>query len=364
MKRNVLVVGAGPVGLAGALELSRLGHSVRVVEKRGERSSQSKAIGINSRTLELLEGAGVTSRLLEAGVRLAGLRFGTPTRTEFAIEFAWLRHRYPFMIGLPQSDTEAILEACLAERGVRVDRHVELVGLRRRGDGAVADLHGRMGRSESVAADFVLGADGAHSTVRRLVGIDFPGYALPGKWSLADAELSTDLNPGYAHVTRLKGRLVFMISFRPGVWRVASDHADVLAHLPPPAKVSSVMWESDFTVSFRQASRYQVGPIGLCGDAAHVHSPLGARGMNMGIEDAVLLARALSSGRLRVFGEARHRATMSAIRMVKAQTWLATHDQPIPRFLRSRVMPVLTGIPFIRSQMVARMAGLGYDARG
>lgn len=362
MKRDVLVVGAGPVGLAGALELSRLGHSVRVVEKRSERSKQSKAIGINSRTLELLEEVGVTSRLLEAGVRLEGLRFGTATQTDFSIEFAWLRHRYPFMIGLPQSETEAIIEGLLLERGVAVERNVELIGLQRQGNGAVAELRGQAGRLESAEADFVMGADGAHSTVRRLVGIDFPGYELPGKWSLADAHLDTELDPRYAHVTLLGGRFVFMISFRPGVWRVASDRPEVLSHLPDSTQVKSVIWESDFTVSFRQASRYQLGPVCLCGDAAHVHSPLGARGMNMGIEDSVLLARALTKGGLRGFGEARHRATASAIRMVKAQTWIATHDQFIPRFLRSRVMPVIAGIPPLRSRIVARMAGFGYES--
>ena len=354
-------MGAGPVGLTAAIELTRRGCPIRIIEKRASQSVRSKAIGINPRTLELLEPSAVTPRLLDAGVQLDQFRFGTEDQQYFSIQFDCLAHRYPFMIGLPQSETEAVLEKRLNELGCFVERSVELIGLKQHTNGIELQLRRDDTDTEDITVAHVIGADGAHSDVRNQLGIPFPGTTLPGDWSLADVKLETDLDPSAAHVVLRDERIVFMISFRKGIWRVASDRTNVLSKLPSGTTIHEVLWQSNFKVSFRQAKRYAERNVFLCGDAAHVHSPLGARGMNMGIEDAAELAWRWEKSQLDQYGASRHRATAAAIRMVKAQTWLATNRGLSAHLIRSQVIPLITRFAPVRTQMVQRMAGFSYS---
>ena len=359
VKHPVLVVGAGPVGLSAAINLARSNFPVRIVEARSEPSTYSKAIGINARTLELLEPAGVTERLLDVGLKIPRIIFQTPDRVLFAVEFSEVAHRYNFMVGLPQSETERILEQRLNELDVRVERNVTLERVDQRPESVIGYL-ANGGREEVVEASYVIGSDGAHSTVRKQLGVGFPGHRMRGDWSLADVKMDTPLQSDAANVVFGNDGMLFAISFKPGVYRVASNRPNVIERLPEGSVVHEVLWESDFSVSHRLAERYAVGRVFLAGDAAHVHSPLGARGMNLGIEDAATLVHAMSRGNLEQYGRARSAVSKRVVRMVRTQTRLATSGSRLARFARAHVLPRVLRIGAVHQRLAERMLGLGF----
>jgi 2-polyprenyl-6-methoxyphenol hydroxylase-like FAD-dependent oxidoreductase len=358
---TILIVGAGPVGLVAALELTRFGRDVRIIDMKEGPSRYSKAMGINTRTLELLEPSGVTPRLLEQGVRIGGVQFGGDDRPYFSIDFSRIPGRYNFMVGLPQSATERILEARLKRFGVLVEHGSRFETLQQAPDHVTATVFADGHRTE-LRARYLIGADGAHSPVRRALDIDFPGTTSPDQWSLADVRAGSTLDNTRAHVFFRPDGVLFMLRFREDVYRVASNRPDVLSRLPAALHVDDVLWQSDFRVSHRQASRYGKGRCFLTGDAAHIHSPLGARGMNMGIEDACTLAVCLANDRPQHYGTSRHRAGAAAIRMVRTQNRLATSASPVARLMRTRVLPRLLRIDPLHRALAGRMLGLGYGA--
>jgi 2-polyprenyl-6-methoxyphenol hydroxylase-like FAD-dependent oxidoreductase len=356
---GILIVGAGPVGLSAALELARFGEPVRIIDQKVEPSQYSKAIGINTRTLELLEPSGVTPRLLQQGVRIPGVQFATGQRPLFTIDFSRLPHRYNFMLGLAQSETERILEARLARFGVEVERGVKFEQLRQDADGVIALLSDREGASEA-RARYLIGADGARSPVRHALKVAFPGTTMHQRWSLADIRLGAALDNPAARVIVRPDSMLFMLRFQDRVYRVASNRPDVLSRLDPALGVEEVLWQSDFRVNHRQAATYSRGRVFLAGDAAHIHSPLGARGMNMGIEDACTLAVCMANDRAQSYSAARHHAGATAIRLIRAQTRLATGSTRSIRMARAEVLPYLLRIGVLHDALLRRMAGLGY----
>ena len=172
--------------------------------------------------------------------------------------------------------------------------------------------------------------------------------------------MTTPLEPDAANVVFGDDGMLFAIGFRPGVYRVASNRPNVIDRLPAGSVVHDVLWESNFVVSHCLASRYSVGRVFLAGDAAHVHSPLGARGMNLGIEDAATLAGVLADGRLERYGAMRSRVSRAVVRMVRAQTRLATSNGGFTKFVRSHVLPRALRFDPLHRALAARMLGLGY----
>lgn len=146
------------------------------------------------------------------------------------------------------------------------------------------------GGPNSVEAALLLAADGAHSRVRETLGINFPGHVFPEAWPLYDIELADPLPSDHAHVSFIENGLIFCLCIRPGLWRVFGNVANLLDYLPAGSKPGAVHWKSSFHVGDRVAAKLAVGRVALAGDAAHIHSPVGARGMNLGIEDAHVYA--------------------------------------------------------------------------
>ncbi|MEN8145419.1 MAG: FAD-dependent monooxygenase, partial [Gemmatimonadota bacterium] len=351
-----LVVGAGPAGLTAAIELARRGRSVRIIEAKPERSQFSKALGVNPRTLELLEAAGVSERLLERGRRIPGVEVWSDEEKLFSIDFGEIDHRYNFMLSLPQSETEDILENRLSELGVQVERGLVLQRIDLLPEGVRVLLAGDTA-TESLVVPQVVGADGAHSTARRELHIGFPGDRMKGDWSLADVRLDmAPIDPVFVRLGR--SALLFMLRIRDGVYRVASNRPDVLDRLPTDSRITEVLWSSDFTVSHRLAETFQVGRVFLAGDAAHLHSPLGARGMNMGIEDAAELVRLMDSGQTYLYSPGRHSNAREAIRGIKRRTNAVTSAGWIAQQFRERVLPQVMRSRRLRKRVLNDMLGL------
>jgi 2-polyprenyl-6-methoxyphenol hydroxylase-like FAD-dependent oxidoreductase len=358
-KLNVLVVGAGPAGLATALELHRFGIGVRIVDKLAETQKESRAVAINPRTLELLDHCGASERLLAAGVRLKGARIVSGGRVRATLDAGRIKHRYNFMLGLAQSETERLLAATLAGHGVRVARGIEVTDVTVHGDGVTVQALGPAGET-AYHADWVVGADGAHSIVRKRLGLDFPGAPYPFHWSLADVDLAGDAEANYAEL-RLdwKGPIIVRVPIAPGRHRVISNGPGVLKRLPASWKPGKVYWQNDFTVSHRMVKKRGHGRVWLVGDAAHIHSPAGGRGMNLGIEDGITFAHCIHVGAsVEGWAQRRQRRAQQVVRESDAMQRLATSQ----RFMGRRVVPALFGtvlrVKPLHDFLISRIAGL------
>ncbi|MFD8689099.1 FAD-dependent monooxygenase [Streptomyces sp. NPDC059651] len=335
---DVLIAGAGPVGLSAAAELRRRGVSCRVVERLPARLPYAKAVGIQPRTLEIWDRMGLVRTVLEAAVPMRGQLIHVNGSEVARIDLA-LPPEVPYgFAALPQYETERILEEYVAGLDVRVERGTELLSFTQDADGVTAHLRTGSGATEEVRARFLIGCDGAHSTVRKGLGLSYEGGAFAEEYMLADVVADWDLPYGYgvraSHTgddgstddllvcipLPGDGRYRMSMLVPPGLSAGAADGAEVAHGLegarvpelsdiqavvdrlaPRPATLSGMRWASVFRISHRIVDRYGEGRVFVAGDAAHIHPPTGAQGMNTGIQDACNLAWKLA---LVVHGEA------------------------------------------------------------
>lgn len=323
---DVLIAGAGPIGLTAAIELRRHGVRTRIVDPLLSPPQYAKAVGVQPRTLEIFEGMGVLGEVLTTGTEMRG-QIIYVNGTEVGRIDLELPPDIPFrFLLLPQYETERILRDRLAATGVTVERGISLTGFQQDDDGVTAELSGPDG-TESVRTGYLLGADGAHSTVRKALGLTFEGAAFADQYMLGDVEVDWNQPTGYAvrsmHQTDgetddvlvcipLPGRGRYRMSMlvpddlaaAPATGDDAVAHgfegerAPELSHIqavldrlaPEPATARNLRWSSVFRISHRIVDSYGKGRVFVAGDAAHIHPPTGAQGMNTGIQDAHNLA--------------------------------------------------------------------------
>lgn len=327
---RVMVVGAGPTGLTAAVELARRGVSVRVVDRRDARSTFSRAVGIMPRSLETLEPSGVAPRLVAEGVDFRQVMIYRGNRLLLPLELApsEVRHGYGFLLGLAQDRTEMHLAEALERFGGRVDYGTAFRALRQDETGVTAVL----ADGSEHTCDYLIGADGVRSTVRERLGIAFPGYDLPETWSIADVEARDWAHPQAFTACQLDaGRVVVAVPLEADRYRVISNTSDALSVLPLPMTVTKVRREGQFNIAIRQVEDYARGRVFLAGDAAHCHSPVGGRGMNLGIADAADLARRMVEGGLDGYSAARHEDGRLTIAGSERARKLLTSTNPLTR---------------------------------
>jgi 2-polyprenyl-6-methoxyphenol hydroxylase-like FAD-dependent oxidoreductase len=315
---DVLVVGGGPTGMMLAAELRLAGVRPLVVERLTQPYPFSKALGIHSRSIELLELRGIHDRFLEGAPLLSGGHFAS---LPVGLNYQALETRHPYGLYQKQVDTERLLTERALELGTEIRRGVELTGLAQDAGGVTATLTGPDGEYQ-VRAGYLVGCDGGRSRTRKLAGIEFPGQE-PGLTVLmADAEFSGELPSGEGMgplrphgVIRQDLRAWFSAVplFEPGVYRAMVfryDHAWPDRNAPVTEEemraaitelagsdcgLTGIRWLTRLTDVSRQAARYREGRVLLAGDAAHVHFPSGGPGLNMGLQDAMNLGWKLAA---------------------------------------------------------------------
>ena len=311
---DVLVVGAGPTGLTLASQLARFGVRFRVIDKQVDRAHESRALGVQARTLEILQTLGLGDTLVSRGSHTTQLRLHVDRGEPATLDLGHVPRadtRFPFILFVGQPQLEGVLAGYLAESGAAIERGVELTTARPEAEHVVCTLRHHDGRHESICARYVAGCDGAHSDVRKMAGIDFEGGAYPQNFVLGDVE-ADNLERGAIHAFGAgNGVAMFFPLGHPATWRVMAMDAgrrqpqsspDEVVSTQPlslaelqtmieeptfgSVRLSDAAWLTRFRLHHRQASRYREGRMFLAGDAAHIHSPVGAQGMNTGIQDA------------------------------------------------------------------------------
>lgn len=366
---DVLIVGAGPTGLAAALFLAHRQVSVRIIDAAAQPATTSKALAVNSRTLEVLHGTGVDARIVAEGWTARGATLHEGEREVLAFDLPPAAVARPAMTVLPQARTEALLTEALSALGVTVERGVELQSLTQGDNEVTATLRHADGRTEQAIARVLFGADGARSATRHALQLDFPGSSLPEPWQLWDVTMSLSLDRERAHILFEPDGFIFLLRLGGDVWRVIGNTRDPLGSLRAYGTQGDVLWESQFHIGHRVASRAGLGRVALGGDAAHIHSPIGARGMNLGIEDAYVYADCAADAlagnlhRLDDYASLRHAVHKAVVRRIGSITRLV-HGRPAwLRWIRDEVVPAAGHLAFARQLMLRTVGGLDHPLK-
>ena len=365
-----LIVGAGPVGLSAALFLADQGLRVRLIDKAPARDSHSRALAVNPRTLELLEPTGVTERMLSVGMRIGTANFWRNGRIEQQINFDHIHPRYPWMLALSQASTEKYLEEAFTQRGGRLERGRAFVRSRPAKDVVKVDIENVETHAvETITCPWIFGADGAHSAVREDRHLRFVGDSFRDEWHLLDVPLSTHLPENAANAFLFDdGGFRFMIRVideRPQsstpLWRIFGNEESILDRLPEVRAAGPREWQTHFHIGHRIAERLNQGRVYLAGDAAHIHSPMGARGMNLGIEDAWVFSQLARLDRFDSYHALRHPVDQAVVNRVRFLSRLVVAKSGATRLLRRFALAFATGIPFFREKVLRTLTGLDHS---
>ena len=316
MKVDALIIGAGPVGLTMAAELKRYGLSIRIVDKDSGRTDKSKAVAVWARTLELLDrmGAGVSQRFIDAGLKAECTNIFAGGEQIAHVDLSTVDTPYKFLLLIQQSETERILEEHLAALGTKVERQVELETFEQSSDVVTCTLAHADGSEEKVDASWLIGCDGAHSTVRHKLGMSFEGSTMLNDFIVADLHLDGMQGPPEGNIYWHAQGILALFPLGGTRYRVIADVGESVSkaigehHAPTLEEIQQILgirgpkglvakdpvWLSRFAINERKVADYRAQRVFLAGDAAHVHSPAGGQGMNTGMHDAFNLAWKLS----------------------------------------------------------------------
>ena len=381
---DILIVGAGPVGLFLANECARRGLKWRLVEARAAQSQHSKALAIFPRTLEIFDMAGIAAPFLEKANRVAWVTAITSGRTLARIRFE-PASPYGFVAMVPQDLTERLLAEELQRKGGSVEYNTALVAVEQK-DGHVEVALDRNGETIKLRASYLVGCDGAHSKVRHLLDLPFAGQAYQASFLLADVETNEALPADEMQLcpSEFGPLAIFPMSAtrRRIVATIDQVEGDapslelvrrlLVQRAPGGIEARGLHWSSYFRIHHRQVARLRVGRLFVAGDAAHIHSPFGGQGMNTGLQDAWnlvwkldLAVRGRGSEQLLESYTAERRPVIRAvIALTDAMTRAMGTKSKVALVLRNALFPLISRLPPVQRALVRRLSQLGIDYRG
>jgi 2-polyprenyl-6-methoxyphenol hydroxylase-like FAD-dependent oxidoreductase len=377
---EVLIVGAGPTGLALAISLQQAGIEHVLIDKLATGQNTSRAAVIHAHTLDMLDELGVSAQLAAEGLKLTRFTIRDRDRRLLQVPFDRLPTRHPYLLMLPQDATERILTDRLVALGGTIHRGVTATQLTRGATGVEATSDSEAGE-QTIAARYVVGADGMHSIVRGTIGAEFTGGTYEESFVLADVRMSWSDGRDEVQLFFSPAGLVVVAPLPNGTFRIvatldeAPEHpaaADIQALIDArgptrgTADVTEVVWSSRFRIHHRLANSYRDGRLFLIGDAAHVHSPAGGQGMNTGLVDACVLGRLIaqavsgkqSESRLDRYQALRRPAAEQVLGLAGRLTSLATMKSPVKRRIRNAVFSLLNHLSPAKRTLAMNLSGL------
>lgn len=388
---EVLIVGAGPVGLALALELQRFAIRFRIIEKKAQPSATSKALGLQPRVSEVFAILGMQTEFAARGfsdVRAVNFHSGPKKLLTIGLPSSLGRAGHdafqPRLLIIPQSETEKILEGTLEARGHSVERRRELISFEQQPDMVLSLARSEEGRSETIASRFLVSCEGAHSIVRKQAGFSFVGTTMPMRFLLADVTIDWALPENEVHVWFHPAGVIGALPFGKGKWRLIMEQAGEATATPAEASLDLVqqlarervgclgmrirdpIWLSDFAINARMVDHFRDRRVFVAGDAAHIHSPLGGQGIATGVQDASNLAWKLAAvlregapdSLLNTYEEERKPVARSVLRGTTAASNLVFGMNPFLRFVRERIVFPIMNTAFVRRKLFARVSQL------
>ena len=384
---DVVVVGAGPVGLVAACELARRGVAVRIIDKLAEATDESRAIAIHARSLDMFDRMGIVDDLVATGVKSTSMRMLSGDHQLFQVEFGGVDSAFPYSLLTAQTETERVLTERLTQLGVEVDRGVELVELTQHTDVVQLSLRHADASIENVTTSWVVAADGAHSTVRHLVGTELQGSFKGERFILGDCDAEHEMDAESMYTIFSPQGTVIAMPMRDGRARLMAQIHDAPGtplNLHPTQEdlqrilddrvggitITRSHWLTCFEVHHGQVPAYRHARVFLAGDAAHIHSPAGGQGMNTGMQDAFNLAWKLAAA---VRGEGgqtlldsyqteRHPIAENVIAFSSNLTKAGTLHGGA-RVVRNALLRVVGNIPAVGDKLasIVEEIGVGYE---
>lgn len=387
---DVLVVGAGPVGLLMAGELARHGIKPRIIDKAPAPSDKSKAFGIHARTMEVFENLGIVGGFLKEGNICKALSLYDEGKKLLEIDFSHIESKYPFVLILPQSETERLLAEHLRSFGVEVERQAELIGFEQAEGEVRAKVRLKDGREERINSTYLVGCDGAHSAVRHILNLEFKGDHYPQNWLLADCDIKWEYpNKHLVLFIHPKGFVAFFpfVGNRGRLIFELPDAQDDVEQKEPTIEdvkrsaderglryesMDNPLWVTYFKIHHRIVNRYSMGPVFIAGDAAHIHSPAGGQGMNTGIQDAHNLAWKIAlvlKGKspesiLESYNHERRRIGEEVVGRTDRATRMITLHNPVLKVIRNKLLPLLTRLDKVQEKMTNMLSQVEFHYKG
>jgi 2-polyprenyl-6-methoxyphenol hydroxylase-like FAD-dependent oxidoreductase len=392
MSDETLIVGAGPTGLTLAIELLRFGVPVRLIDKSDHAAKWSQALVVQARTLEQFARYRIADKAAAKGHKIDQVNFWSDRNLVASLRFEKIPGRYPYVLLLPQNETEQLLIEHLQSMGGKIERNAELIAFQHSfdGTGVTAEIRRPDGKVEQNRFRWLAGCDGAHSKVRSGLGVSFEGDTVGLHFSLGDLKLLGEDVPGDQLEIHLHkgGDVLFIAKLLGNIHRVIvalhdQQNADA-QHVPELAdfngafesyglniRAQSAIWRAPFRVNQRKAGQYRVKSVFLAGDASHIHSPVGGQGMNTGIQDAANLAwklaavaKGASETLLDSYNEERGKVGDALLRGTSLGLRAATLASPVLEKLRDFVLHGAIQLEAVQELIAKGISETSIDYRG